>query len=782
MSNPIASPLSSIRSHYDAVVIGTGYGGAIAACRLAQARRKDGSRLSVCVLERGKERVAGNFPTSALGFQELAQFTTDLGVAGRHDDLFDFRLNGDMTVISGCGFGGTSLINAGVAIEPSPWVLRDEAWPAAFRADVGRVEAGMATAKAMLGSNPFPKATQKQPRKLTVLEKSAALMGADCVTASVNVSFSAHTNTAGVDMTACTGCGNCVMGCNVGAKNTTIMNYLPLAHRHGAELFAQIEVEYLERRGKRWIVHYNSLDSDRDEFTRAGLFVTADLVILGAGCMGTTEILLRSKQQRMPMSNKVGQQFSGNGDVLAFGYNTDYEIEAVGIGDRAPHVAEPPGPCISGIIDLRDSQATRELGMVLEDGVIPETFAALMPSILAAAATAIGEDDRPGVLDAVGDFAETIASLVGGAHAGAVAKTQTYLAMCHDSASGRLELDPATARAKVIWPGAGEETWLPVVDDRLRQATEAVGGTHVPNPTWTRALGHRLIVCHPLGGAPMGESATQGAVNHRGQVFREEEGDAVYPNLIVTDAAAIPRSLGCNPLLTISGIAERSMELLRAEKNWTLDENLPPAILEPPQKLGLQFDERMAGKIGIGNDVMSFLEADWEAGTYAAPAEIVVSVESRDLDQVLDTPGHSADLSGTLTIGALSADPMQIEDGRFYLFVTDPDEPTLRFMRYQFVAVAVDGREFYFDGEKTITEDAGMDLIQQTTTLYVCLYEGRDTNGKLVGKGVLSVHFDDLLHSLTTISVVNAKTLDDKVSAIQRAGKFFLGTMWSSYF
>src|SRR5690349_2503999 len=104
----LSTPLSDLRPAYDVVVVGSGYGGAIAAFRMSE--RRD---LSVCVLERGIERQAGDFPDtlgSALG---EVQVDTRMGRVGSRTALFDMRINTNVSVLVGCGLGGTSLINAG---------------------------------------------------------------------------------------------------------------------------------------------------------------------------------------------------------------------------------------------------------------------------------------------------------------------------------------------------------------------------------------------------------------------------------------------------------------------------------------------------------------------------------------------------------------------------------------------------------------------------------------------------------------------------------------------
>ncbi len=777
MYQPLSSPLTRLRSHYDVVVIGSGYGGAIAACRLAQARR-DGKKLSVCVLERGRETGPGSYPNTTLSFAGMAQLTTDAGVVGERDRLFDFRATGDMGLILGCGLGGTSLINAGVAIAPKDWVIQDAAWPKGLRQDLPRFHRCLDKARKMLGSTPYPESRPKLG-KLAALKKSAVALKAPFSVVDVNVSFEAHANEAGTAMKACNLCGDCATGCNHGAKNTTLMNYLPMARRHGAELFTQVEVEYLERKGDGWIVHYAPLGGDRAEFTADLGFVSADLVVLGAGSVGSTEILLRSKAKGLPLSDLVGHRFSGNGDVLGFGYNCTVGIHAVGAGDEAVDHANPPGPCISGLLDLRDLEATPELGMVIQEGVIPGAFAPGMPLFLSASAALVGTDTTPGVVSALGELGREVTSLVGGSHRGALANTQTFMVMCHDAGDGQLHLDTEHNRAQVKWPGAGDAAWLKHVDSRLKQATAAIGGTHIPDPVWSKWMGNKLVVSHPLGGAAMAESAELGVVDHKGNVFSSQHGTAVYPNLYVDDGAAVARSVGVNPLLTISALAERSMELLIEARGWTVDTSLPALPVTRP-KVGLRFTERMAGMLALG-DTLSYLADGWENDVVTSKADFVVQVQSDDLHEVLDTRGHLAQLTGTLHLPGLHPDPLQMEDGAFTLFVEDADDAGTRYMRYRFVAVTEDGQPYYFDGEKVVRDDPGFDVIEDTTTLFVSMHQGKTAHGKQVARGILKVHFDDLIKSLTTIEVLNAPSTVEKGKALLRCGEYFFGSLAATY-
>ncbi len=172
------------------------------------------------------------------------------------------------------------------------------------------------------------------------------------------------------------------------------MNYLPDARNNGAEIFTRVAVQTVERSGERWLVHYQQLESGREAFDAPTSFVAADVVVLAAGALGSTEILLRSEQRGLPLSDRVGSGFSGNGDVLGFAYNADEEVDGIGFGSRIEG-REPVGPCITGIIDLRERPALEE-GMVIEDGAVPGGLDAFMPGLLLAAAAAVGDDTDPG--------------------------------------------------------------------------------------------------------------------------------------------------------------------------------------------------------------------------------------------------------------------------------------------------------------------------------------------------------------------------------------------------
>ena len=234
----ISRPIEEIRQHYEVVVIGSGYGGAIAASRMSRAGRR------VCLLERGREYLPGEYPaTPGDGLREI-QYNTPLGHFGSRLGLFELHVNDDMNALVGCGLGGTSLINANVSLRPDPRLWEDPRWPAAIRDDLPTlVEDGYRRAAEMLRPTPLPADFPELP-KLGALEKSARALGmaVKFYRPPVNVTFQDGINHAGVEQKRCIACGDCVSGCNHSAKNTTLMNYLPDAANHGTEIFTGVDV------------------------------------------------------------------------------------------------------------------------------------------------------------------------------------------------------------------------------------------------------------------------------------------------------------------------------------------------------------------------------------------------------------------------------------------------------------------------------------------------------------------------------------------------------------
>jgi len=773
----ITTPIEDIRPEYDVLVIGSGYGGAIAASRMARAGKR------VCVLERGREIVPGEYPDTPLEAAGEMQARAEGGKQiGSRTALFDFRYNKDINVLLGCGLGGTSLINANVSISPDPRVFEDSRWPQGIKNDADTLlKSGYARAQAMLQPLPFPSRFET-PDKLQAMEKAAQSLGKEITRLPINVAFHEmpeNINHVGVEQPPCNSCGDCVSGCNVGAKGTTLMNYLPDARNHGAELFECAEVQYLEKKDDYWIVHFKYLESGQEVFAAPHFVVKANIVILGAGTLGSTEILLRSKKSGLRVSDKLGERFTGNGDVLGFGYNADNSINGIGFGTKDPEGRNPVGPCITSMIDFRDTE-NYEHGMVVEEGSLPGAIADFLPGALATAAKVFGRDTDTGVVDYIKESRREIESLTAGPYTGAVRNTQTYLVMSHDDSEGKMSLENNTLA--LHWPNVGEQPVFQRVNDKLAAVTKGIGGTYVPNPVWNDLTDHQLVTVHPLGGCIMAEHANRGVVNHKGQVFCNKDGEDVYENLYVCDGAVIPRSLGVNPLLTICAIAERTCELIAQDNHWTINYDLPshPPKNQAQRKIGIRFTETMRGYFSkeVKDD---YQRAEMRAKKDNSPFKFTLTVMSNDLNNFLTHEAHIARMLGTVDAPALSSEPCMVSDGEFQLLTENKNNVATRNMLYRMKINTIEDRQYYFEGYKEIAQDKGLDVWADTTTLYISLHDGKDASAPVVGKGILHIEASDFLRQMTTLQVTGTDNKQQRLEAVAKFGKYFAGELFDVY-
>lgn len=538
---------------YDFVVIGSGYGGAITAARLTAATPSP----SVCLLERGREWEVGKFPDE---FGEVARSVRN--PAFNPTGLYDFLLFPDISVMKGCGLGGTSLINANVAIVPDEEVFKQMAWPTAIKRP--ELLPFYEKARTMLGANPHPRGVPAQADsllKVRGLDKRAKELDDKAFPVDIVVTFKDGKNAAGVEQKACIDCGDCVTGCNVGAKNTLYMNYLPTAARQGCDIFTKVEVKWIEKlSGGGWRVHgvrYKDLNFT-DDFT-----LEAGNVILSAGSLGTPEILLRSEFRGLSLSPKVGTQFSGNGDFFAMAYNADQQLNTMGFGKNPDHNwrkrGNAPGPSIVGAVRYggTNSNLPLEKRILVEDFSFPSAYvSAAMIALDSLVGLGGGQDTDQGDEKAERERVKKNNPFDPYKQDNAAFNhTMLYLIMGHDDAKGILRLKHEHGRVEIDWDNAGRQQVFNLINEEIRRHARALGGTFVTNPLWSITPTKNLLTAHPLGGCPLGDDYLHGAVDEFGRVFAGD--GSVHDGLFVADGSLISTALGVNPFLTISALSER---------------------------------------------------------------------------------------------------------------------------------------------------------------------------------------------------------------------------------
>ncbi|WP_373203060.1 GMC oxidoreductase [Mycobacterium marinum] len=556
----LACNTDALRSEYDVVILGSGYGGAITAARLATANAAAGGKLDIAVLERGTEHPTGTFPeTEKAALGELRSRSNPLG-------LIEIERFKTIDVIHASGLGGTSLINFNVAIVPDREVFL-ASWPREFRAlveqqreGVGGLDEYFGRARRMLGAVPY--AENVPLRRVEAFTQIAKNAGAQLQILDITVSAEDRVTRYGVQRRRCPNHGGDGTGDNTGSKNTLMTNYLPMAAHHGAQMFCGIEAERIEAADDgRWRV-IAGRTGRKGQGSRKGqdgdVVITARHVVVCAGALGSNGILMRSRDAGLKLSGRLGKNFSGNGDNFAIAYNTDMrtDTQTWATTDGPPRSELTCGPSITAVMRFGADQSDVRKRFTVEDLSLPRALVDSFRLGLMGLAAASYRDLRPTKLDR---WRRDVTFNTDGA----MNHSLGFLIMVHDNSDGELVLRK-NGTVKVDWPGAPTEAVYRDVDAIMKPAVEAIGGTYIKNPRWDkRFLGKHLITAHPMGGCATADNVDAGVVDHAGRVYRPDGG--TYDGLYVCDASVIPRAIGVNPFLTISMFAERTAELMRRE-------------------------------------------------------------------------------------------------------------------------------------------------------------------------------------------------------------------------
>ncbi len=433
---------------YDAVVIGSGYGGGVAASRLAR------MGLRVAVLEQGRHWRPGDFPTTLKARRKTMRLTGRAPKLGDPAGLYYLSVGRGLTVFGASGLGGGSLINAGVVLRPDLGRLREAGWPDAVVGD-GLLLKGLARAEAMLGVAPVP--APERFAKFAGMRRAAEASGRSVQLPPMTISHSPGPNAAGVMQYACRHCGDCWSGCNVGAKNTVGITYIADAIDHGATVLCESRAQSISKTGSGWEIVVQDL-SKAGASRRMG----APIVVLAAGTLGTTELLLRAQQRGLELSAKLGEKFSANGDDFVFASNLDEPVNAVATGfpSRAPRGSAPVGPHSMALIDLGDEHGP----LWVHDGTMLTVMAALAPleSLLHLK---------------VGD---ALRLLKEGIYGDELSRSQILYVVAHDDASGRLRLQ--NDHVVVDWPSYSDAPERVRVEQKVKAMIESMGGVFNRQP------------------------------------------------------------------------------------------------------------------------------------------------------------------------------------------------------------------------------------------------------------------------------------------------------------
>lgn len=332
-------------------------------------------------------------------------------------------------------------------------------------------------------------------------------------------------NPQGMIQRPCTLCGDCITGCNVGAKNTLLMNYLPIAKHNGTEIYTQCEVESIEKKNGYYRINIVYIkESKSKEISRHPVSITSRMVVVGAGSPGSSGILLSSQRENFEFSPALGYNWSGNGDTIGFVINMPGKTNIGGYGAYDnPNCRPGVGPTVQSSLNY---YASEELSrrLLVQDAAIPRAVGNLFTGLL-------GDVD--------------------------LNNSMVMLGMGHDGANGRVMMKDG--RFQVVWPGLEESKYRKMVFKEFERLAEAHGGRYKR----LKAFGNNLVTVHPLGGCGMSDDPSFGTTNHLGQVYdgrccSNQFGEgAVHHGLYVADGSVMPTALGVNPYMSIGAISER---------------------------------------------------------------------------------------------------------------------------------------------------------------------------------------------------------------------------------
>jgi cholesterol oxidase len=538
---------------YDAIVVGSGFGGSISALRLAEAGMR------VCVLERGKAYPPGSFPRSP---HELSKNFWDPS-EGLHGFFNVWSFRGLGALVSSC-LGGGSIIYANILLRKDASTFVREAgeyWPVTRE----ELDPHYDRCEELLDGQryPFDREPWSRTPKTRAMQVAAERMNREWILPKLAVTFGdrpqepirdAPENRYGITRLSCALTGECDIGCNWGAKNTLDLTVLSLAElRHGAEIRTRCEVKTLApREGGGYEVGYVDHTEAPESGPRSAPLelhrLTCDRLVLAAGAFGSTYLLLQNKGNFPGLSPRLGSRFSGNGDLLTFLVKSK---EA-----RAPRILDAGfGPVITSAIRVPDAADGGEgRGHYVEDAGYPQFVSFLFEggdlSRLRRAVLFVRRLARGYLrLDVDSDIGAEISRFLG--QAVFSSSSMPLLGMGRDIPDGNMSLTP-DGKLDVDWRIGRSNEYFQRVRATARDIARALDADFRDNPLWYLS---RVITVHPLGGCPMGRSPDEGVVDEWGEVFG-------YPGFVVADGAAVPGPVGPNPSLTIAALADRFADRL----------------------------------------------------------------------------------------------------------------------------------------------------------------------------------------------------------------------------
>ncbi len=526
---------SNMRLDYDFIVVGSGFGGSVSACRLTE------KGYSVAVIEQGKRWKKEDFPETNMNPRKYL-WRPGLGLHG----FFNIRFFRHMLVVCGNAVGGGSITYGNTLLVPPDSVWKEGSWaPTQDWASV--MPQHFASAQRMLGvvdnklmgdadrvlkqlaDNAGIGHTFKPTRVATFFDPKGGPGG--------ETYADPYFNGDGPERASCNGCGGCMVGCKVGAKNTLDLNYLYFAEKRGAQVYEQTRVTAIKPvNGKAdgSDGYEIEVESSTNWLNRNRRTLRCQSVVFAASSLGTMELLFRQKQDgNLPnISDALGKQVRTNSESL------------IAARFRGGKYDMSKGVAIGSSIFL--DQHTHIEAVRFREG---SDFSGLLVTLMG--------KHRPGMPRALSWLSTMIRHPIqfAKAHIPFGFAKQTIIMLCMQTLDGHLDM---TYQRPWFWPfgrmlrttGKPIPAFIPQVNKFLEEQVPKLGGVNAT--TTTEMLLNIPTTAHCMGGAAIADSPARGVVDYRSRVFG-------YKNMYICDGSVLSANLGVNPSLTITALAEHAM-------------------------------------------------------------------------------------------------------------------------------------------------------------------------------------------------------------------------------
>jgi cholesterol oxidase len=537
------APRGSGSFDYDWLIIGSGFGGSVAALRLAE----KGYR--VAVLECGRRFEDDDFAENSWQMRRY-YWMPKLGLKG----ILRLTLFRDVFVASGCGVGGGSLGYANTLYRARPAFYTDHQW-AELEDWEAELERWYQEAERMLGVTRYDEDT---PADLLLKQYADEHgFGDTYAKTPVGVFLGQEGRTvpdpffggSGPARTGCVRCGQCMLGCRYGAKNTLVKNYLYLAERLGVQITPERTVLDIRPRGAA-----DGSDGYVVTHERSGAWIrrerrqlTARGVVIAAGTLGTNKLLFSSKVRgSLPrVSDRLGHLVRTNSEsilaVTAPDARRDFTRAVAITSSVHPDLDTHIEPVTYGAGGDSQSLLFWLLTEAGRRGTQPLHLALNIvrhPRLAVRAMRVRGWSRRTVILLVMQSLDNAI-------------RLQVKRRWPNGNVVLTTEQDPNNPNPDKIPAAYRAAEWL----------QQRIAGT--PQASFTEAIFSIPTTAHILGGATIGANPESGVIDAHHRVFG-------YDNLLVCDGAAVPANVGANPSLTITALAERAIS------------HIPPAIAPLP--------------------------------------------------------------------------------------------------------------------------------------------------------------------------------------------------------